>query len=424
MYLRVTVGADPAPTSGVSYDLEATVFTPPPCIIDPVEPNDSLATATPITPPLATVTRTVCPNDEDWYAVPVTAGDFLTARALNIGPDSADQARLEIFDSVGTLVVAGSLSTISSTITNRQATETGTWYVRVTPGTDAGPIVGVAYDLEIEVTTPPACVADALEPNDTPQTASPISSGVPILSSVLCAGDVDVYAINALAGDFIDVSATSIGPDSSDSARVRILSPAGQELDVGITSTATSSADIIAPVTGTYYFEMTVGTDASPGHGVTYILTADVVTPIPCEVDPNEPNDTLATATPLSTSQVGYACGTTDNDWYSFQATAGDTIAAQVEYFSTAFGDADMELLDDQGVRLSLANFNSTTPDNLSPNNISAPYTGTYYLRVFNETVNSPYAGVPHQVNLFLQTPVCQTDAFEPIDSAASAVPF
>ena len=56
----------------------------PICVDDDAEENDAADCATPVVPPTRLSSRTVCPDDDDFYGVRVCAGGTLTARAAGL----------------------------------------------------------------------------------------------------------------------------------------------------------------------------------------------------------------------------------------------------------------------------------------------------------------------------------------------------
>jgi len=134
----------------------------------------------------------------------------------------------------------------------------------------------------------------------------------------------------------------------------------------------------------------------------------------PCDPDAAEPNDDRATAfavtAPLTDLQI---CGA-DVDWFSLQATQGQTIAVTAT-FRHADGDIDLALY--QG--------SSTTPLQLSDSvtddeavTAEAPATDTYRIRVwgFQDTRNT------YDLTVDVATDnACTDDAAEPNDTNATA---
>ncbi len=426
-YLSVEYWSDGA-IPGTDYDLDIVATAPTCQYTDPNEPNNDEASATPLvlTSPATPYPSALCPLDIDWYELTLAAGDTVSGDITFLDPIDNDLDG-QIFDDQGNSLSDAFGFTSPDPFDTFQAPYSGSYYAVIAFWSDASDD-GSDYTLTLSATPAPACTDDGLEDNDDQATATPFTPGTPITLLTSCPGDFDYFEVPVLSGDLVSATVSNIGPDAADSMFVQVLDDQGNILRTGNTSTLSSSAtNVQVGYTGFAYVRAVTGLDDPTTAGISYDVAVNVVTPPPCLPDANEPNDTLATATPITPGNpaiTAYGCGTADSDVYSFTANAGDVITASVAYPGSSVGDADMELLDDQGNRLSFANLNFTTPDPLSPNNVAAPYTGTYYLRVFNETVAGPNPGFDHSVNLAVLSASCQTDAFEPNDTIAAAAPF
>ena len=76
------------------------------------------------------------------------------------------------------------------------------------------------------------------------------------------------------------------------------------------------------------------------------------------ECDFKEPNNTLATATPLELTDVGPAAicpsgGSDDRDVYRVTLPASSTVSFKITYFFSPTGDLDIQLTDTQGSMIS-----------------------------------------------------------------------
>ncbi|MCX7562549.1 choice-of-anchor D domain-containing protein [Xanthomonadaceae bacterium XH05] len=173
-----------------------------------------------------------------------------------------------------------------------------------------------------------------VEPNGTSATATPLDGrqGV-IRADVWPAADVDVYAIQANAGDRIYAATmTSFTSSGNVDTQLRVLASDGTtviELDEDDGSMAAQSSSIAGatlPATGTYYLQVNAfsTTTTIRPYELHYRLQSGTPTP---EV---EPNDTPATANPLPAN--GWVSGTrspaaaTEQDWYSLSLNAGDSV--------------------------------------------------------------------------------------------------
>lgn len=186
------------------------------------------------------------------------------------------------------------------------------------------------------------------EPNGTPATATPLTlvNGAAIVQANLFPnGDVDYYSFQGNAGDRVYASTlTSLAPaNSSSDSQLTLLSADGTtviEFDDDNGSFAPLSSSIAGatlPSTGTYYLKVNDFTAGTTNERF-YRLYLQLRSGTPqAEV---EANDTPATATPLSILPTGMTTGirggwvsgvrnpavATEQDWYSLQLNAGDTV--------------------------------------------------------------------------------------------------
>ena len=176
---------------------------------------------------------------------------------------------------------------------------------------------------------------DDVEPNGTFATATPIpGTNQVIRGNLFPNGDVDFYSFTAAAGDRVYAATmTSFSAGSSTDSQLSLLASDGTTLiefddDNGSFAGLSSSiAGATLPTAGTYYFrinDFTAGTTSERPYELHFRLQSGAPTP---EV---ESNDTPATANVLPAN--GWVSGTrnpaaaTEQDWYSFNLNAGDTV--------------------------------------------------------------------------------------------------
>jgi hypothetical protein len=137
---------------------------------------------------------------------------------------------------------------------------------------------------------------------------------------------------------------------------------------------------------------------------------------VACTEDGNEPNDSIAAATPLTgTTAMGQICAN-DPDYYRMSATISDQVVVRVDGFSHAAGDLDLRLLDGAGTILGSSA--GTTDSEMVT--FCARDTGSIYAHVLG------YGGAENPYTLSVtRTPdaCCVNDAFEPDDARATARP-
>lgn len=222
------------------------------------------------------------------------------------------------------------------------------------------------------------------EPNDV--IAQNISLPVNVFGEIRFDGDLDFFAFQALAGQLITVEAfaarlrnsqliadialfdsdgrlidSSFG-DEDDDPLIRFFSPVNQVLVVGI-------ADI----------------DDLGGRDFDYVLniTRGV------DVEEDEPNGTTAQSLPEVPATIfGEIDGSRDVDFYSFIATAGETLIVDVD--AEVLGsrlDSEINLIDpESGVEFF---YNDQFDGDDSRYNIVLPYTGRYIIGIGAFNANS-----------------------------------
>lgn len=271
----------------VSYALSFAVSND-----DPHEPNDDVASATPIAPGDA-VEGVIVGDDADWFAVEATAGKGielgLVAEDIAIGRD----VEMTLFNAdgedVGVLPTdnphRGAYRTdatlpADSVVGAAVAEQTGTYYVRVSGVSETvhgdGTVHGfTAYTLSVETVA-----LDEFDPNERQETSTRLESGETI-KAVLAGYDRDWYAFDAEEGDeiavtyeFVDTTDALLGTERT------LRAPTGEV--VGIPGTMT------APVSGTYFVQIAPDDDTTSGDLLakeTYRLTVTVGDGAPAPTD-------------------------------------------------------------------------------------------------------------------------------------------
>lgn len=174
--------AGPTPDAGPNDDAG-----PVGCVDDEHEPNNTVATATPVSASTASLAAVACPNDPDLYEVPVVAGESLR---IGLGYEAPPGMRLTVTRPgqgvLGTSATGSGLEQVSI-----EPASSGSVLVRVVavPTGEARP-----YGLLFERSPSSGCVDDAFEPNDSAQQATPLTIPVHV-SARICAPDPDFFAV-------------------------------------------------------------------------------------------------------------------------------------------------------------------------------------------------------------------------------------
>lgn len=362
---------------GVAYDLELAVITAGVCVDDGMEPDDDLASAAAIAP--GTITgHTSC--DADWFWIDVAVNEQLTVTVDE--PDGDGDVSVRLYDAAGAPISAPG-DTVGQVFSAAQRV-----FVEVSLTADDMYGLGNTYDLVVERAAVMVCGADALEPNDSLGAASAISPGS-YVGLQQCA-DADWYAIQAQAGEQIDVDMTFAVADGDIDAVVYDAN--NRVVGGGAAGGDNETFSVVAPATGTYYLKVYLYGDYGPPlvDGAAYDLNVTVaVPPVACGADAVEPNDTPQQAT---VAGVGLWTGLeqcADADWYVLFANAGQTIDVTA-LFLLADGDIDATLYTSNQVQVG---HGGAVTDN-ERITVVAPTTGSYLLKVYLYADNGgPLAG-------------------------------
>lgn len=354
---------------GVAYDLELALITAGACVDDGLEPDDDLVSAVPLAPG-TTTGHTACEADADWFWIDVAANEQLSVTVNE--PDGDGDVSVRFYDVTGASI-AGPGDTAGLVFSAAQRV-----FVEVSLTTDDMYGLGNTYDLVVERAPVMVCGADALEPNDSRGAAAAISTGA--YAGLQQCADADWYAIQAQAGEQIDVDMTFAVADGDIDA---VLFDANNRVvGAGAAGGDNERFSALAPATGTYYLQVYLYADYGPPlvDGAAYDLNLTVAAPaVACGADALEPNNTPQQATVVG--GVGVWTGLeqcADADWFVLFANAGQTIDVTA-LFQFADGDIDATLYTSNQVEVG---HGGATTDN-EQITVVAPSTGTYLLKVY-----------------------------------------
>jgi|GEM_PF-996841 len=411
VYLQVELVADAGLVPGNGYDLDIAANNVGTCVPDGFEPNDIQADAV-VLPGLAASGLTICPQDDDWFFIALATGDTIDVEATFAHAEG--DIDLNIYDFGGTLHASGN-STNDDELVPFVAPFDGSFFLQIELIADLGVLAGNTYDLS--VSSPNAlCEHDGFEPNDALADATALPPGTYLDNSV-CPADVDWFAIDAVAGEEIQVAALFSSAEGN--IDLTLHDAAGTALVGANTTSDNDDLNFLVPTTGTWFLRAFLAADAGVVPGNTYDLTIGVVTPTICLPDGFEPNEALSNATPLPPGTFpSLTLCPPDEDWYSVSLAAGDSLDV-LAGFSQADGDVDLNLYDGGGILLASAN--SNTDDEL----LGWVATGTddYFLQV-EMVLDSGDLGTTYDLDIAVTPAICLDDVFEPNDLASSAAPI
>lgn len=253
------------------------------------------------------VTGWLCPVDDvDWYSFTTGPSDHLVEVKLAMnGPLSPVQPTYTIRKknadgSAGKVVASPPAAEVGGALDMVHCMAPGSYYITVNDLNNDGEDIRHMYTLSVSSQPDP----DPSEPNDDPTSAVALTSGTAVGGSIACRGDQDFYSIDVPANGLLDVHLVSpianyqptFAVEASDgSTLVSLSNPAGAVK-------ATDLDRLVAvPSAGTWYVVISDDDGMSSDPSVPYALTVTVVQ----DKDPNEPNNTPATATSLNQMSCG-----------------------------------------------------------------------------------------------------------------------
>ena len=354
----------------------------------------------------------------DLYALGTLDAGAVVALSTRLPSGSTLQPNVTLVDSTGAAVADADGN---ATDGHFQGTilAAGAYYAQVQPtdAAQAGP--SAQYLLDVSVTdsvAPQVTAVDPLPAEDGTTTA------VVDRLTVTLSEDLNASTVAASAFDLREAGPDGVFGTADDV--VYSLTP-----DPAYTTGATVSLDIQGgPLpSGTYRFTATPTLTDRAGNaldgngdgtgGDAYVLTFQVVLP-PGYVFEGPSNDTSATATALPLAEdptgsgyfVGRGLGSvqsgTDQDWWSFQALAGDVVSVSVNASNSNL-DPYVWVGDANGNQVGLGdNYDMGTNASV---NITIPSSGTYYVQVTGYTL-SDKGGYEVEVDLTRAIPLDQSN--------------
>lgn len=387
------------------------------CMPDRFEPNETAAAAA-MTNGGALTGMTVCPGDQDYFAVTLGQGDNVDVTLSFVhGEGNLD---VELLAPNGQ-VVANSAGTLGTETISYVATAPGTYIAHVILARDTGAIPGNTYTLTIRANIAP-CAVDQDEDNDSDGNASLILPG-PRNGRNVCLGDEDFYDVILQDGDTLNVDLSFSHAEGD--IDVQVLGFLGIPLATGGSGTDNENLSYTATRFGFFTIRVWLAGDAGTILGNPYDMDVSVgSTPPPpppvCAADGFEENDSAAAAramTPGTTSGLNVCTG--DDDYYAYTFAQGDIVTGNIT-FSDAEGDIDVQLLNSGGTEV--AGGSSATDNETFTYTVATA--GTYDLRVHLYGDGGSTPGNPYGLDLQVAgaPATCVADSFEPNDTIAAAM--
>lgn len=229
------------------YSLEVTTAAGGGCVNDGYEPNNTQSAGTPVGPDDILSGLQICGDDQDWFTLPLQAGDSLLA-SIEFSPDidldlylvSPDGDVLDMsFSGVGTETVGVDPAPVS-----------GTYGLQVQGWQSAEG----TYSLELLGSTCPECDGDAKEPNDSQGQAIPLTPGQLLQDLTMCC-DADWFQIMADSGEEITVEVEYLN-EGGDKPTVVLTAPGAPAVTLPCDADSCSGVATAAS-TGAAYIKIT-----------------------------------------------------------------------------------------------------------------------------------------------------------------------
>lgn len=405
---RANVGGDyflrvrSANRSNNTYSLSATILDEIPVeeCRDRFEPNNEPGVATTIEPGEYTELD-LCgptPDDDDWYAIELLAGDQLNVDIFFTHADGDIELRLRGPGIDGPTLDSSTSSNDDESVSALIA-EDGTYFIQV----DMFSTANNTYSMVVDAAAL-ECEDDQGEEDDTPGTSTLISPGT--YAGQYCVGDSDFFQFLADQGDVLDVLLDFPDVDSGD-LDLRLYDQDGETVLAESTSTLQGeSLRFALEDAGLYFIEVFANTPAVNSYELTLGF-------IDCE-DDFEPNDTFEEAFNAAPGDYNSLLCPGDADFFAVTLAEGETLLAAASFINDE-GNINLRLYDTDGV--TELDASESTFANSEVIAFTATVAGDYFIEVFSpdaETLNT------YDLNFTVDN-FCD-DEFEPNNSIEEAV--
>ncbi|MCB9678726.1 MAG: hypothetical protein H6737_26725 [Alphaproteobacteria bacterium] len=378
--------ADADTDSDVDTDTEG-------CADDALEPNDDLGSALPGAGGIGLV---VCDDFDDFWSIEVAAGEQIDVSV--VFEHALGDLDVRLLDASGTLLDESESTNDLEQVgwLNDTGSDT-TVYLRVWVYTPGG---SNTYQYSIERSS---CSTDPDEPNDSIAMASTaVSSG-----QLLVATNEDFFAYTVADQELLSIDLVH-DPGMGD-IDVELQDAGGTVLDASRTGGAPESVAYFNDSGAETTVYLRVFFWASTVTSCNAYEVVSTLEPLVCTEDSSEPNDTLNTATDV-TSVTDLALYPADVDWFSLSVAPGQVVEVAVGHDPDAIG---VDLVLQTATQAVLATGNPAIWAN------DAAFDFTVYARV---SLDSGYCG-PYTLDVIDRTPDCTPDLREDDDDADTAGP-
>ncbi len=404
---------------GLRYDLRVTSLasTAP----DPYEPDNTAATARPVTPGSLTEPNITRRNfhvagDQDWVRLSATAGNFYLFETANL--EARSDTVITLFQSDGVSRIAedddGGVG-LASRLT-WYAPSDGVYFLRVRHYSSSIGGNQTGYDLRIG-TYGSSAAADAYEPDNTMATARPITvNGVAQNHNFHQLNDHDWVVFNAVNGVAYTITTSNL--ETRADTVLELYNSSGSLLAVNDDYYGLASRIVWqATASGSFYVKVRQYNGSVFGANTGYRLSLTSAQP-----DPYEPDNTLSTARSITvngSAQTHNFHVTGDHDWVFFPATAGYPYRIETLNLASC-SDTFLELYNSSGTLLA---YNDDGGGGWASRiDWIAPVTASFYVKVRH--FSSSTYGACTQYDLRIISSDIAGDAYEPDNTLGTAKPI
>ncbi len=214
----------------------------------------------------------VCPGLEDWFALKLPEGKAFHVKVNWTQKKDAGIIGVQIVDSSGTGVLAGSANPLKTEASLPYLQVGGTYYIHtyVLP-IGSKPPQPYDYGIEVTVADPDpsdVCIADAYESNNSLETAQELGCG--LANMTLCLGDEDWFFLDLAKDEQVKINFTHAGAGFEFNLYGNPKLPALQKLSDN------GTLDFKAPSAGKYYMQAVYKVAGKkPTGSFAYVLKVD-----------------------------------------------------------------------------------------------------------------------------------------------------
>jgi len=288
----------------------------------------------------------VCHNDDDWFSIPLTVGQFLEV-TVRYAHSAQTDLGAQVIGQDGEVVLYSINSEDDDEIVRWwpwEAIGDGTYFFRVfgrpSPG---GELDRTPYTVEFDVQDEVPCFPDDHEEDDAPDEAGALPPEDEGGDYTMCPADADFFEVDVPAGNSVVALTKYYSPhghldlDLLDETGSEVLATAFDYDPLDEASVFGREHLAFAPkVAGRYLLRVSGAADTTNEYALIAVLRD------PCTDDAFEENDFVPWAAPLSPGTYDAQICWVDIDWYAFELAEGQTVMIDV-LFSQALDTEDLD---------------------------------------------------------------------------------